>query len=139
MEGTSSNVIIIDVIGSKNLRVINVYRTFATNLGESQQSKFKYQLSVIGNAVNERFVILGDFNLDYCLKNDENYRNVNMFNDFDSAFNDKNLVQMVEFPTWSRIVNNVLRESLLDHIYVTDPTTCGHVHSTKPCFGDHLI
>ena len=46
---------------------------------------------------------------------------------------------MVEFPTWSRIINNVLRESILDHIYVKDPTIVGGVHSTKPCFGDHLM
>ena len=47
LEGVISNVIIIDVIGLTNLRVINVYRTFATQAGDTQQSKFKYQLSII--------------------------------------------------------------------------------------------
>ena len=62
-----------------------------------------------------------------------------MFDDFDSVFDDVNLIQMVEFPSWSRIINNVLRESIFDHIYITDPTICGGVHSTKPCFRDHLL
>jgi hypothetical protein len=31
-----------------------------------------------------------------------------------------NMNQMVNFPAWSRSVNNVVKESMLDHIYVTD-------------------
>ena len=77
--------------------------------------------------------------IDYSMKNDVNYRYESMFDDFDSILNGINLIQMVEFPTWSRIVNNILRESVLDHIYVTDPTLCGSIQSTKPCFGDHLL
>ena len=48
------------------------------------------------------------------MKNDVNYRYENLFNDFDSVFDGINLIQMVEFATWSRIVNNVVPESLLD-------------------------
>ena len=47
------------------------------------------------------------------------------FDDFDDLLFDENLIQLVEFPTWSRIVNNVLLESILDHIYVKDPTLGG--------------
>ena len=79
LEGINSNVIIIDVIGSINLRLINVYRTFSTNAGESQQTKFKSQMSIVRKAINERFIILGDFNLDYSMKNDVNYRYESMF------------------------------------------------------------
>ena len=45
LEGLNSHVIIIDITGESKLRVINVYRSFAPQGGESQQSKFKYQLS----------------------------------------------------------------------------------------------
>ena len=41
--------------------------------------------------------------------------------------------------TWSRIVINYFKESLLDHIYVTDPTVCISIKTIKPCFGDHLL
>ena len=141
LEGLNSNVIIIDVAGDSTLRIINVYRTFTTKAGESQQSKFRYQLSIIRKAIekNVKFMILGDFNLDYSHRNDVNYRYENMFNDFDDAFDDINLIQMVEFKTWSRVVNNVLRESIIDHIYVTDPTMLIDLQSAKPCFGDHLL
>ena len=124
LEGLNSNVIIIDVAGCSTLRIINIYRTFTTQAGESQQTKFRYQLSIIRKAIekNVKFMILGDFNLDYSHRNNVNYRYDNMFNDFDDVFDNLNLIQMVEFKTWSRVVNNVLRESIIDHIYVTDPT-----------------
>ena len=61
------------------------------------------------------------------------------FDDFDEMLGDNNLVQIVEFPTWSRIVNNILLESIIDHIYVEDPTLVGGIHSIKPLFGDHLL
>ena len=78
-------------------------------------------------------MILGDFNLDYSHRNNVNYRYDNMFNDFDDVFDNLNLIQMVEFKTWSRVVNNVLRESIIDHIYVSDPTMFIDLQSTKPC------
>ena len=37
-------------------------------------------------------------------------------------------------------MNNVLLESILDHIYVKDPTLGGGgVQSIKPCFGGHFL
>ena len=35
-------------------------------------------------------------------------------------------------------LNNCFRESLLDHIYVTDPTINRSITTVKPCFSDHL-
>ena len=40
----------------------------------------------------------------------------NFFNDFEDTLQNINLTQMVNFPTWSRIVNEVLKETTLDHI-----------------------
>ena len=89
----------------------------------SQRDKFKFQLSLINSAMcTTNCVLLGDFNLNYAGKNDVNYSHIKYFDDFDDALLDKNLIQIVEFPTWSRIVNNVLIESIIDHIYVKDPT-----------------
>ena len=76
LEGLNSNVIIIDVAGSSTLRIINIYRTFTTQAGESQQTKFRYQLSIIRKAIekNVKFMILGDFNLDYSHRNNQYVR-----------------------------------------------------------------
>ena len=46
---------------------------------------------------------------------------------------------MVKFPTWQRIVNNVLKQSILDYVYVQDPTIVLNVTSLKPLIGDHKL
>ena len=88
---------------------------------------------------NVNGILLGDFNLNFAKKLDINYSHVRYFDDFELILYDKNLIQLIEFPTWSRIVNNVLLESILDHIYVKDPTLVSGIQSTKPLFGDHLL
>ena len=108
-----------------------MYRSFLIQNGTSQREKFKYQLSLIKKALcYKNCILLGDFNLNCTKKNDINYTYVRYFDDFDDMLGNNNLVQLIEFPTWSRIINNVLSESVIDHIYV---------HSIKPIFGDHLL
>ena len=51
LEGTDSNMIIIDVEGTLNTRLINVYRSFAPQNGISQREKFKHQLSLMSTAM----------------------------------------------------------------------------------------
>ena len=46
--------------GETKLRIINLYRTFAPQDGESQQIKFKYQLSLMKKASDVKFIIVGD-------------------------------------------------------------------------------
>ena len=84
-------------------------------------------------------ILLGDFNLNYAKKNNVGYKYENFFNDFDEVLFNMNLIQLINFPMWSRIANNVLRESILDHVYVKNPTLVEGVRSIKPCFGDHLL
>ena len=73
------------------------------------------------------------------MKNNVNYSRKLLFEDFDETFSGMNLIQIVECATWSRIVNANLKESLLDHIYVLDPTICTSISTIKPCIGDHLL
>ena len=51
----------------------------------------------------------------------------------------KNLTQLVNFATWSRMVNGMLRESTIDHIYVTNPCAHNSIGTICPYFGDHLL
>ena len=140
LEGSDSNLFIIDLKGTLYTRLINVYRSFSPQNGISQREKFKYQLSLIKKALcYKNGILLEDFNLNFTKKNDINYTYVKYFDEFDDILGDNNLVQLIEFPAWSRIINNVLSESIIDHIYVKDPTLVGGVHSIKPIFGDHLL
>ena len=62
-----------------------------------------------------------------------------MFQLQNDYFNELGLIQLIEFPTWQRVINNVLKESTLDHIYVQDPTIVVNISSKTPLIGDHKI
>ena len=48
-----------------------------------------------------------------------------------------NLTQLINFPTWSRVVNGVTKESILDHIYIKDTTLIKNLSARSPEVGDH--
>ena len=138
LEGTNSHLLIIDVKGVKNVRLINIYRCF-NPVELSPRQFFNYQLRLIKNAFNDNTLLLGDMNLDWSKKWLNSYQFKAYFDDMDLVLNDLNLTQVVNFPTWSRSVNNIHKESTLDHIYCQNPLNIINLHSLKPHFGDHLM
>ena len=77
----------------------------------------------------------GDFNLDYAKK----YRPDNIPDmHLDDCSDYLGLVQLVNFPTWSRLVNGSLRSSVLDHVYCNDATLVDHI-IIRTLVGDHNL
>ena len=139
LEGTNSNIIVIDLLQENTRRLINVYRSFNPQEGVNQRTKFKYQLELIKKAMSKNTVLLGDFNIDDCKRYSIDYPLKELFMDFDDALAVFGLIQLVKFKTWSRLINNTLKSSVLDHIYTTDFTNISNLKSIKPTFGDHLL
>ena len=52
---------------------------------------------------------------------------------------EKNLIQIIEFDTWSRVINGIKKSSLIDHVYVTDISSVIDVKFEVPIFGDHVL
>ena len=71
--------------------------------------------------------------------NDVHYVNKNLFEDFDSILYQLELIQVVNFVTWSRLVGKNLRSSIFDHIYTKDPTVIRNLRAVTPFFGDHYL
>ena len=46
---------------------------------------------------------------------------------------------MIDFETWSRLIGNELKASILDHVYIRDPTLIKDIKSITPVFGDHRL
>ena len=91
------------------------------------------------NALTSNCYILGDFNLDARMEGIDSFNyKLPLCNLTEFALNNK-LQQIIDFCTWSRIVNGVEKESLLDHVYVTDLATIKAVHYLEPVFGDHVL
>ena len=140
LEGKNAHLIVLDVKANKDIRIINVYRSFNPINYHSPYEFFKYQMDLISEAYNTKnTILLGDFNLDWDKKDLINYPFKRYFEYMDEKLIEKNLVQIVTLPTWSRFVNGNLRESLMDHIYLSDPTIASDLKYVKPVFGDHLL
>ncbi len=83
--------------------------------------------------------MLEDFNLNwnkkgymsYQFKRDSDYK--------DEKMCEQNIAQMVTTPAWSWTVYGVLRESLIDHTNVADPTVTSESYGVEPLIGDHLL
>ena len=139
LEGENSHIIVIDILGSKQYRLISIYRTFRPPLDLSVSDFFMHQISLVKIAMTPNTVLLGDFNLDYARKYELDYVNKNMFINFDKELDVFNLEQVIAFPTWSREILGVRKYSILDHVYTTDSTDIANIYKRDPIFGDHSL
>ena len=139
LEGVDSHMVVIDVKSNPGLRVITLYRSFNPQNQLQPRDFFKYQLELLKIATHGNTIILGDFNLDWNRKGVHGYQFKNYFSDMDNILAESNLVQLVNFNTWCRIVNSQVRESLIDHVYSSNPASILTVDGFKPVFGDHTM
>ena len=143
MEGVDSHLAIIDVNMLKSYRIINVYRTFNPPNTETQLEHFKRQLGLIRGAIttlgHRTIIVGGDFNIDYCQIDDLNYRNKLLCDKLSLWAESLSLIQIIEFPTWHRVINDVYKESTLDHFYVRDPTQITEIINKSPLIGDQQL
>ena len=114
LEGSNNGIIIIDFHSHKQYRLVNLYRVFNPQNGRTQIENFQAQLDIIQNAMsndsNKNVLITGDFNLDDSKRYSLNYHNHNLFSKLHEKFDPLGLVQLVNFPTWERRVDNVIKK-----------------------------
>jgi hypothetical protein len=139
LEGNDYHILIIDVKSEKDLRLIDLYRSFNPCGQLSPRQFFAYQLSLIKAAMTNNCILMGDFNLDWNMKGVHSYAFKNYFRDMDEVLGEFNLIQMINTWTWSRLVQDVKRKSTLDHVYSTDPLQMTDLKLLKPTFGDHML
>ena len=143
LESIDLSLCVIDVNGSENWRIINCYRLFNPPNNQSQSEHFALQLErindILSNPNGRKIIIAGDFNLDEDNRYSTSYRYKNLFNIQNAIFDNHHLIQIVEFHTWQRVINNVIRKSILDHVYVKDPTHVFNLYSIEPLVGDHKL
>ena len=109
----------------------------------TQTEHFTNQLLAISRLAQslhgKKFIISGDFNLDGRSRHSLTYRCKHLFELQNNLFDDLNLIQQINFATWQRTVNNENRESILDHVYVQDPTIITEINTKISLIGDHRI
>jgi endonuclease/exonuclease/phosphatase family metal-dependent hydrolase len=127
------------ILEQKKLRIINIFRSFNLHYHQSQFDLFKYQIDLIHAFYTNDTILFGDFNPDWNKKECVSYQFPQYFDHMDAKMSDENLIQIVDFPTYSRTINEALRESLIDHIYVAKSASTKETYSVKPLFGDLLL
>ncbi len=73
------------------------------------------------------------------MNSNQNHAFKNYFLDFDVKLGYQNVVRIIKFLTWSRLIYSTQKESLLGNIYTTDPADLINLYTEKPIFGDHLM
>ena len=139
LEETDCHIIIIDIISTTNVRLISLYRSFRPPNGMSPAALFEKQLNIVERNCLPNTIVLGDFNLDFKMKWRNDYPHKHLFNHLLNLTEKLNLLQLVDFPTWSRYINNIQKTSILDHVYVNNLTLVNNCSSVTPNFGDHLL
>ena len=143
LEEMNLGIIIIDLIGHYRYRVINIYRSFNPSNGMTPLQFFEVQLSIIKKSIetanNMKIIISGDFNLDDSKRFALDYRNKLFFDRLNVICDDHNLFQLIRKPTWERIINNTIKTSILDHLYVKAPNHVTNIEMYEPLIGDHKL
>ena len=143
LEGEDNNLVIVEVGDAHKYIVINLYRSFSKQNNVSLLDRFCTQLQIINQTIkdnpNHQTIIMGDFNLNHSFNHNTNYNYKAFFQKLNDVFIPLNLKQIVDFNTWSRIINNQVKESILDHIYINDITLLSNLDSITPEVGDHKL
>ena len=139
VEIANMHIIVIDLKDKHKTRIINVYRTFSPQPPLTQRAFFEGQVALLSSIITKSTILIGDFNLDHRKRFDITYSHKNYFNLLNPILIENNLTQIVTFDTWSRYVNSVKVCSIIDHIYVKDPTSISSLSCMTPTFGDHVL
>ena len=100
---------------------------------------FKRQIELVKKVATKNCIVMGDFNLDARMNHNQDYNQKALLEILNSATSAKNLMQIIEFTTWSRTIKGTLKESLLDHVYVCNFALVENIDFEVPAFGDHVL
>jgi len=120
----------------KDFVLISYYRTFKIPPGYTHLSHLFKAVEIFEKLIlksfNKKVIILGDFNLDYAKLNDPNYSKSNYFEILNNTFDQYGFLQLIDKPTWHRTHDNLLKESIIDHIYCNNCVEISNVTQDFP-------
>ena len=139
LEKPNLHLIILDIQASPQVRIITLYRTFRPQDASSPREHFHNQLHLINEATTNHTVLLGDMNLDENKRYAIDYNQAALFRDFDEILGHHQYTQHVTEATWERVIENQVKNSIIDHIYCTNSTSVEKVTYVDTTYGDHKL
>jgi hypothetical protein len=104
LEGADSHLLNVNVKAEQDLRIINMYTTFNPLNQDGAMVRINHQLNLVINAFTKNAILLNDFKLDWSKKGLRDYAFNCYFEDIDIMLDQLNLIQLANFPTWSRFI-----------------------------------
>jgi endonuclease/exonuclease/phosphatase family metal-dependent hydrolase len=127
---------------NKSVCLASIYRTYKLTGHISHLQAFQEQLDILQVFMDanqgENFIIMGDMNLDERRRSDRSYNLHQLYQLWDEFERERNLTQMVNFSTWTRLHAGNLRQSIIDHVYVDNQTLVEYVEEVSVTIGDHV-
>jgi len=101
------------------ITVVGIYRPFKLIHHQNHHEYLQEMVNFLKRFEDDtNLVVMGDFNLDYSRRSDRSYNRINLYDAWDDFTTSQAMVQLVDKPTWNRIVQGQLKKSILDHVYV---------------------
>ena len=106
-------------LSSKNIQIVGFYRPFRLVKHSNQMDYIQETTSYLTRKLNPalKTIIIGDFNLDFKHVDNSGYAHRRIYDHWISYTDNYGLIQLIKEPTWRRLINGQLKESILDHIY----------------------
>jgi hypothetical protein len=139
LEKENVHIIISDVESSPPVRIITIYKTFNPQCGCTPRENFRKQLNNISNATITSTILHGDFNLDENKRHLADYNQRLLFQDLEELFGHHHYIQHIREAMWERVIQEHVKNSVLDHIYCTDSTIINNILFKDTIYGDHKM
>ena len=135
-----NNVIELISIKISDLTINGIYRPFRTPHHNNQVEYFTDLINGMRDIQRTKYnFLIGDFNLDSSKRNEQNYQHHHLHDLLDDYLDDHNLIQIESDFTWTRIVNNNVKTSTLDHLYTNDMSIVKKFVNEKQAISDHNL
>ena len=132
----------VDAISVKtgDATIIGVYRPFKLETHPTHLSYLSDLINFVKKCGEDSssLVVIGDFNLDFAKRHDRTYCRTNLYDAWDECTAELSLIQLIQQPTWRRIIQNVQKSSILDHVYVNNFDNQLSVKTVDTNHSDHL-
>jgi len=97
------------------------------------------QISVLKTFVGtqENAIMMGDINFDYNKRTDQSYHHRRLYDRWLGLEEECQLVQLVDFTTWSRTCRGQLKQSILDQVLTNNHSLIESVEEGNSVISDH--
>ena len=138
LEKAESHIILITV-NENNFGLASIYRTYKLTHKATYEEALDEQISVLKTFVEtqENAIVMGDINFDYNKRTEQSYHHRRLYDRWLGLEEECQLVQLVDFTTWSRTCRGQLKQSILDQVFTNNHSLIESVDEGNAVISDH--